>query len=346
MPHRQNFPSVEELTELLHEAVTHEDLEVARFYLNKGADPNAADSNGESPFVKAVLKKCPDLVRLMLNYNPDITGALRRAFLAKINSNPSERSVEFDILNLILYHGMRYQDPRLSNYYILCDAILRDDWRTVYLCISPIEDVNFHDLGSVSPLEMAVAFNRLHIAEILLRRGADPDQNLALNVESVLLHAIYLDYPGMLMLLLKHDAEVNFVDFERDYGMHLTPLTTAILISNDCNLMRILLVNSKGQIDVNGWSSIGNDEVTPLDIACELGQLNSVKLLIAFGARVNLVDRDGDSPLHRAIGHLEIMKYLLKRGAKVNAVNLRGQTPLHLTCQVFFFIIIFFFKDI
>ncbi len=62
--------------------------------------------------------------------------------------------------------------------------------------------------------------------------------------------------------------------------------------------------------------------------------LRCVKLLLDSGADINLVDRNGSSPLHVAcfIGALASARELVKKGAEVNAVDERGHSCLHKAC--------------
>lgn len=56
---------------------------------------------------------------------------------------------------------------------------------------------------------------------------------------------------------------------------------------------------------------------TPLHWACFYGQLNSVQILVKFGADVNKLAPDMVSPLLLASagGHVEVVKHLLQKGA-------------------------------
>ena len=60
------------------------------------------------------------------------------------------------------------------------------------------------------------------------------------------------------------------------------------------------------------------------------GQTGTVRVLVAAGARVNVVDDDGDPFLHEAIwrGHTEIVRILVDAGADVNAKDSRGRSML------------------
>ncbi len=78
-------------------------------------------------------------------------------------------------------------------------------------------------------------------------------------------------------------------------------------------------------------------QLTPLIVASDVNfnadkkiSLKVVKLLIARGAHVNVHDRDGLTPLMKAIGSydLSVVRHLLDSGADVNARDQRGHTPL------------------
>lgn len=72
---------------------------------------------------------------------------------------------------------------------------------------------------------------------------------------------------------------------------------------------------------------------TSLHWAVISGDLKMVAYLIAKGARLDIKDDYGDTPLHKAALRqtdvLDIVKYLLIKGADINALNRYGWTPLH-----------------
>jgi hypothetical protein len=63
-----------------------------------------------------------------------------------------------------------------------------------------------------------------------------------------------------------------------------------------------------------------------IDAAVSMRSSRVVRLLIDYGADINTIDADGDTPLHRAAsqGSLEIIKALLNAGAGVDAKNDMG----------------------
>jgi hypothetical protein len=75
---------------------------------------------------------------------------------------------------------------------------------------------------------------------------------------------------------------------------------------------------------------------TPLHRACYNGRGSIVTMLIDGGAALNVTDIDGYTPLHRACqwGHESVVTMLIDGGADINVTNGRGCTPLHAVCSV------------
>lgn len=71
--------------------------------------------------------------------------------------------------------------------------------------------------------------------------------------------------------------------------------------------------------------------VTVLHDMAQTGDLNKAKLLIKYGADINVIDEEYQStPLGMAArwGHIEMVNYLLKQGADVNKAGAPWSTPL------------------
>jgi ankyrin repeat protein len=75
---------------------------------------------------------------------------------------------------------------------------------------------------------------------------------------------------------------------------------------------------------------------TALDIACRMGHLDVVKLLVAAGARVDPQSRDQAAALVSAIinGNLQVVTYLVEEaGADVQRTNSSGKTALQMAVE-------------
>jgi ankyrin repeat protein len=64
-------------------------------------------------------------------------------------------------------------------------------------------------------------------------------------------------------------------------------------------------------VDVNGLDING---VSALHLAAEFGDLESMRILIQYGALVNITDHQGENPLFYAVraGHYEVIKALVE----------------------------------
>lgn len=73
-----------------------------------------------------------------------------------------------------------------------------------------------------------------------------------------------------------------------------------------------------------------------LHLACQVGDLGMVELLLQYGAQVNASDSWGRTPLHHCIlcGRNTIAKVMLTRGASPAAVDRAGKTPLQIAMEL------------
>lgn len=143
-----------------------------------------------------------------------------------------------------------------------------------------------------STLRMAVEYKYIHLLGELHRRGADV-LAAASNGDTLLHYAAYEGDPVVLRQLLDYGVDSSVA---RKDGS--SPL---IVLFRDCG--------------------------TAKD-----GFLDCAKLLINHGAHVSGADREGYTPLHRALSRHgpESIKLLLNHGADVAPANSRGKTPLHI----------------
>jgi ankyrin repeat protein len=85
---------------------------------------------------------------------------------------------------------------------------------------------------------------------------------------------------------------------------------------------------------INGANVNQKDEnynnITPIFLAVENGNVELVEILLNFGARINARDDNKQTPLMRldSDASAELVRLLLGRGAKANAVDADGNTPL------------------
>lgn len=72
-----------------------------------------------------------------------------------------------------------------------------------------------------------------------------------------------------------------------------------------------------------------------MHVACKWGKLQMVKLLIENGGKIDIVTRDGLTPLHCAArsGHDQVVDLLLQNNASIMSKTKNGLAPLHMAAQ-------------
>ncbi|KAJ3115227.1 hypothetical protein HDU96_001011 [Phlyctochytrium bullatum] len=196
----------------------------------------------------------------------------------------------------------------------------------VELLLAKGAPVNPTSLGFIAPPPLCTAVCRSspEIVELLLKHGADVHY---VDCKPYLHYAVGTDEDKPLRLLLKFGADPE----ARDYA-GCTALMEAATLGN-CKCVSILL-NAGAKVDVPN-----QDGRTPLMMACHRGHADVVRLLLKHGANVNYWSLEKDQPIHLAVywDHGDqpgVLKALLDAGAQVNTPGRFGNTPLYMAMDL------------
>ena len=156
-------------------------------------------------------------------------------------------------------------------------------------------DFGIKDISNKSPLLLAFDHNNYEYVKLLLKYGANPNQQMNDGFGSTLLHSACLNGKlSLTKILLEHGADVNALD-----NLKQTPINLAII---------------EGNFDEQ--------------------KIEVIKELLQNGANVNLKDSDGYITLHSAAFHKtipeDLFQDILKRCTNLDIKHLEGQTPLHI----------------
>lgn len=154
-----------------------------------------------------------------------------------------------------------------------------------------------------TPLYIASTGFNVAVVKALIKAGADV--NLEMGDGSTALHAasaIPLNWSETVDLLLKAGANANAANKYRQ-----TPLHYAVMVRN-INAIKLLLHAT----DIAGVNAADINNDTPLHIAANNGSDEAGELLIAAGADLKLVNKDGETPRDIAVrrGHAVFVKML------------------------------------
>ncbi|KAL3459648.1 ankyrin repeat-containing domain protein [Aspergillus heterothallicus] len=317
--HRRNLRDLETLKKMdLHQvpvrgplswAAKNGHTRVVRFLLENGADIESVDSWGNRPLFCAIRSQSHQTVRMLLEHGADITSVNGK------NESPllyAARTAFPHIVQLLIQSGADINATHpLSGDTPLDVCIYYRDSASAEILLHEGATVRArHDLV-YNPFHAVISADDQELAELLLAHGADIDTRNAFD-ETILMKAADYGSRHMVLLLLDKGANIEACNLQG------TPLLYAAR-SGHTAVVQLLLERgakfgpleacksgakskpscSKLWSNFSGWSA--------LMVACYHGQASTVKLLIDFGADVELeavewsFNRRDESPLTPAV---------------------------------------------
>jgi ankyrin repeat protein len=202
------------------------------------------------------------------------------------------------------------QDPVAA----FCRALWRGE-KDVVTRLAPLIDPNGRDRWGHTPLSIAVQYGDLPLVSLLVRRGAE------INQEGRLLTPV---------TLAARRGDSSIFEYLRDAGAVLSIITWTYLGRD--RLIALELARDPLRAELR------DEAGTPLiHHAVEALRPTIVSLLIEHGASIASTDPNGETPLHRLADIRRVpagkagqmATLLLDRGADPNARNWDHVTPLH-----------------
>ncbi|CAG9771001.1 unnamed protein product [Ceutorhynchus assimilis] len=171
--------------------------------------------------------------------------------------------------------------------------------------------LNSRNKNGHTPLHMACLADKPECVKALLIAGADVNKTATADGD--------FNEPGYVGNFLQDHPNTLYQNDMKNGG---TPLHWA----NSRQVIEAL-------IDVNCHINAENfEKKTALHVMVERNRLGCVVALLSRQAKVDLPDKDGNRPIHLAAfhGHLPILQALIVFGADLNILNNNGESPRHL----------------
>jgi ankyrin repeat protein len=295
-------------------------VEAARLLIKRGADVNATESwRGQTALMWAAAQSQPLMVRELLKHGARVN---ERSFV-----NDWQRQVTGE---------PRFQARPAGGFTPLLYAARQGCVECARLLLGAKADVNLADPQGITPLAMATNNFKFDVAALLLERGANPNRwdfwgrtPLYMAVDlNTLPHGGWPDLPS-----LDETTSLKLIELLLAAGaipdVQLKLFPPYRHLSNDRGFDLMLTIGS-----------------TPLLRAAKAGDTPVVRMLLKAGAKPNLPNALGHTPVMAAAGlgsnivdtrgrfktqaeAIETLGLLLAAGGELNAGDARGQTPLH-----------------
>lgn len=210
------------------------------------------------------------------------------------------------------HHGVRgFNQMFGTDAGLLCDAAAKDDYPVFIGMAKQSANLDLPNLDRRTPLHIAAAEGHLQSVKVLVDNFnvmIDPKDRWE---HTPLDEAIYSG----------HDEVASFLK-ERGASQGTKPTCTG----GNAFLLEAVLHSDiravRHHIEVNGYdvNSVNFDSRTPLHLACSLGDMDMVRILVEdYRVHLDPVDHAGGTPLDDAVDnqHEEIIQFLEEKGASV-----------------------------
>ena len=293
-------------------ACTRGNIAMIKILLEAKADPNAALLSGETPLMTAVDKGNADAARALVEHGANVNlkesrGGQTALMWAVANKHP-------EIVKLLVEHGADVRARSKGDFTPLLFAAQQGDVESGRTLLGAGADVNENRRKDrMTALMVAAAGGNNEFSILLLEKGANPD--LTDEIGYTALHYAASD-----------EKRVDVVKALLAHGANPNARTT-----RDAPRTNNSGVSSKG--------------ATPLFLAASLGNVETVRALIAGGADPFVTTDEKTAALHVATwggspynrdwteeekkNLFEVTKLLVGLGADVNSAGEHGWTALH-----------------
>lgn len=180
-----------------------------------------------------------------------------------------------------------------------------------------VKNVDFIDKAGNTVLYCCAQFGLTYLVQYFIEHGADVNIPVK-SGDFPLFAAISNNFYDTALLLVEKGANVKAVTSGN--------ISVSYLAVHDSKFLEFVL-NRGAPLEI----ATKEEHQTPIFVALQANNLESLKILIRKGANVNHKDIAKNTPLHVAvIDHcdMEIIKTLVENNAYINERNMEGNTPL------------------
>ncbi|KAF5700246.1 ankyrin protein 1 [Fusarium globosum] len=225
--------------------------EIVQYLIEKGADPDARDSDGIPVIGSAVSGGHTNMVQWLVDAKADVN-----VIYHENKTTPLlEACPHPEIVRILLEHGADINKGNPDSRTALNFAICSNNLATVQVLLEAKTKPDINAATIYEDLRIVIPNGYIEIVEAMLEAGVDVN-NTNENGESLLAWAIKLNAPsGMIRKILEYNPDLEIRDKKENTALHcITRFTTLETVR--------LVVNAGGRLDV-----LNSDKNTPLIMA-------------------------------------------------------------------------------
>ena len=300
---------------LLHFTAQAGKLDYVEYLIDHGADIDAQDNDGNSPFMLACLSNRVDVYKYLHDKGADINIQTKRY------GTPLTFATSWGWLNLaqlLIEWGANIEGKDCEDHTPLNIAVNNGKVEFVELLCSKGANINSKNENEMTYLHIASQNADFDVAKILIDQSGCEINATDSNGKTALHYASQANSLKIVEYLIEHGATINSTDNEGN-----TPLIYAC----DPNNVQIIKYLCEKGADVTISNKKQN---TALHVLCEFSLFTMAKLLLDLGANPNAQNSDLETPLHIAVkkNAIQLSRLLCNRGADLDLKNSAGNTAL------------------
>jgi ankyrin repeat protein len=271
---------------------------------------NKKNNNKQTPIYIAILNKNIDIIKILIKYKPNM--------LILTNKNDTSldllsRQCDIEIIKILYINFEDFQDYFYD--YLIQHVSLNNFKKILQIYTYDLERLNKYDKTTL--LDTAICYNKYNIARYLIKIGSKPTKESIFTTIETMKES---DYTFLNYVIKKSGINIKELkDKFFDYNLLI------LLEINDLDNI-VMKTHKKYKLDINYITSTQN--TTLLLSCCEDRKKKLIKYCIENGANVNSIDKDGDSPLLLASqwGDKQTIFSLIQAGAKIDIINNNGNS--------------------
>ncbi|KAJ7971924.1 Ankyrin repeat containing protein [Quillaja saponaria] len=265
---------------------------------------NSMDTQGQTLLHLAISQSRPDLVQLLLEFEPDIEAPNHNCSTPLEDASSSGEAL---IVELLLAHKANTERSESSTWGPIHLAAAAGHMEVLRLLLLKGANVDSLTKDGNTALHLAVEKHRRDCVKLLLANGGKPDIRNTKHCDTPLHIAAGSGDEQMVKLLLQMGANKD--------------------VRNRAGKNAYDVAAENGHNRLFDALRLGDS----LCLAARKGEVRYIKRLLENGAAINGRDQHGWTALHRASfkGRIEVVRVLLEKGIDVDAKEEHGYTALH-----------------